>query len=311
MKKIRLAAAACALAILAAGCAGEEKAAGNGAESTAEAAQYGEGDSLKQAGLGAMAILYDDSVWTYDETQGSDSSMAFTAADGSLLGLSCSREAFYQHPLDMIQITSQLNAAYEGFEELEAPTPVTVQGEEWYEWIYQYEENGVKTVALQRFYGKNYYAYTLTYIAEEKTYEANRNEALKVMNSAVMSVPDNDENERKAAEFLVGEWDLGDSGYLVLNDDGTYAWYMDAGKDEKNVHKGTYAGDVANESLGFQEGEGIYLVLFPEVLYADGKEGKTASAKYDYGISLTQQADGTYPMINAATFAMYSMTRQE
>ena len=310
MKRIRLAAIMCVMALLLAGCGGQGDGSGKTEDAASAQTQYGTGDTLKQAGLGAMAILYDDSVWTYDETQGSDSSMAFTMDDGSLLGLSCSKESFYQHPLDMIQISSQLNAAYENFEEIEAPTPVTVQGEEWYEWIYQYEENGVETVALQRFYGKNYYAYTMSYIAEKQIYETDKNEALKVMNSAVMSVPDNDEGERKAAEFLVGEWDLGESGYLVLNDDGTYAWYMDESKDEKNMHRGTYAGDVSNESLGFTEGEGIYLVLFPEVLYMDGEEGRTANAKYDYAISLEQQADGAYQMINASTFAMYDMTKQ-
>lgn len=269
-----------------------------------------ETENLKQAGLGALTILYDDTVWAYSEEQGSDSSLAFTAADDSLLGISCSRETFYQHPLDMISMSRQIYSSYAGYEELEEPTAVTVQGDEWYEWIYKYEENGVPTVALQRFYGKNYYAYTMSYVTEEKSYESNRNEALKVMNSAVMSVPDNEEAEKKAKEFLVGEWDLGDSGYLVLSDDGTYTWYMDSSKDEKNMHRGTYAGDVSNASLGFKEGEGVYFVLFPEVLYSGGEEGRTANAKYDYAVSLEQQSDGSYQMINATTFNMYSMLKQ-
>lgn len=282
-------------------------------ENAADAQGYTDtaAENLKQAGLGALALLYDDSVWAYDETQGGDSGLAFTAKDGSLLGISCSRETYYQHPLEMINISRQICASYLNFEEVEEPTAVSVQGEEWYEWVYKYEENGVETVALQRFYGKNYYAYTMSYIAEKKSYEANRNEALKVMNSVAMSVPDNAEAEEKAKEFLVGEWDLGDSGYLVMNEDGTYNWYMDSSKDEKNMHKGIYCGDVTNETVGFKEGEGIYFVLFPEVLYVDGKEGKTSAAKYDYAVSMTQQDDGTYQMLNPTTFALYSMLRQE
>lgn len=312
MKKLQILLAVCAV-VLVAGCgAGRSGAEGKNEDDTENAGgEYAAGDSLKQAGLGALAILYDDSVWTYDETQGTESSMAFTAGDGSLLGISCSKESFYQHPLDMISISSQINSAYEGFEEIEEPAPVTVQGEEWYEWSYKYVENGVETVALQRFYGKNYYAYIISYIAEEKAFETNKNEALKVMNSAVMSVPDNAEGEAKAAKFLVGEWDLGEAGYLALREDGTYAWYMDDSKDEKNMHTGTYSGDVSNAALGFEEGEGVYLVLFPETLYTDGEEGRTANAKYDYAISLEQQADGTYQMINASTFAMYSMTKRK
>ena len=292
------------------GCGAAEG--GDGAEAPEQAGTESVGAAnLKQAGLGGLAILYDDTIWTYDETQGSDSSLAFTTQDGSLLGISCSREGFYQHPLDMVNVSKQLSAGYVNFEEKEEPTPVSVQDDEWYEWIYQYEENGVKTVALQRFYGKNYYAYTMSYIAEEKSFEANRNEALKVMNSAVMSVPDNEEAEKKAQEFLVGEWDLGDAGYLVMHDDGTYAWYMDSSKDEKNMHKGTYGGDVRNDSLGFEEGKGLYFVLFPEVLYVDGEEGKTSGVKYDYGVSLEQNSDGSYDMVNANTFAMYSMLRKD
>lgn len=268
-------------------------------------------NNLKQAGLGGLVILYDDSVWTYDETLGNDSSLAFTAADDSLLGVTCSKESYYQHPLDMINLSGQLNAVYDNFEEIEEPTVISVQDEEWYEWVYKYEENGVETVTLQRFYGKNYYAYTMSYVAEAENFESGKNEALKVMNSVVINVPDNTEAEEKAKEFVVGEWDLGVSGYLDINDDYTYTWYMDSSKDEKNMHRGTYSGDVSNEALGFGEGEGVYLVLFPEVLYIDGDESKTANAKYDYAISLEQQSDGSYSMINTSTFAMYAMFRQK
>lgn len=299
---------AAAVATMAAGCGKADG--GTSDNGTSEAAHYTDADDLEQAGLGGLAMLYDNTVWTLDESQGSDSSFAFTSQNGALLGVSCSREAYYQHPLDMIEMTKQLSAGYEDFQEVEAPTPVTVQDEEWYEWTYRYVENGVETMALQRFYGKNYYAYVMSYIAEADKFEEDKSEALKVMNSAVMNVPDNTEAEEKAKEFLVGEWDLGDAGYLVMNEDGTYAWYMDSSKDENNMHRGTYYGDVSNDTLGFGEGEGIYFVLFPEVLYTDGQEGMTASAKYDYAVSLEQQADGSYPMVNPSTFAMYSMLKQ-
>lgn len=289
------------------GCANADG--GKGADETAYTDTAAE--NLKQAGLGALALLYDDTVWTYDGTQGGDAGLAFTAKDGSVLGISCSRESYYQHPAEMVNISRQICSGYADYAEVEEPAAVSVQGEDWYEWIYQYEENGVKTVALQRFYGKNYYAYTMSYIAEEKAFEKNKNDALRVMNSVVMSVPDNAEAEEKAKEFLAGEWDLGESGYLVMNEDGTYRWYMDSGKDENNMHRGVYYGDVTNETVGFKEGEGIYFVLFPEALYVNGEEGRTASAKYDYAVSMIQQADGTYQMLNPTTFALYSMSRQE
>ncbi len=296
-----------AVLIMLAGCG---KADSTKADQTAEYADVSAED-LKQAGLGALALLYDETIWTYDDTQGGDSGLAFTAKDGSLLGITCSKESFYQHPLEMIRISEQICASYAKYEEVEEPTLISVQGEDWYEWVYRYEENGVSTVALQRFYGKNYYAYTMSYIAEEKAYEANKSEALKVMNSAVMSVPDNDEAEAKAKKFLVGEWDLGEQGYLVMSEDGAYNWYMDSSKDEKNMHKGAYCGDVTNEAVGFKEGEGVYFVLFPEGLYVDGQEQEMSAVKYDYVVSTKIQPDGTYQMLNPTTFALYSMQRQE
>lgn len=310
MKKLRLGCILCGLMFtLLAGCGTSDD---NKTDSTPDdESRYVNIDNLKQAGLGGLVILYDDSVWTYDESLGNDSSMAFTAPDDTLLGITCSRESYYQFPLEMINLSRQLNSVYEDFEEIEEPTVLSIRDEEWYEWVYKYVENGVETIVLQRFYGKNYYAYTMSYVAEAQAYESTRNEALKVMNSVMMSVPDNTEAEEKAQEYLVGEWDLGESGYLVIDRDYTYTWYMDSSKDDKNMHRGTYSGDVSNEALGFGEGEGVYLVLFPEMLYIDGEESRTANAKYDYAISLEQQSDGSYPMINASTFAMYSMVRQK
>ncbi|MCM1386518.1 MAG: hypothetical protein NC231_04260 [Bacillus sp. (in: Bacteria)] len=271
---------------------------------------YTEKDNLKQAGLGAMSLLYDDSVWTYDEAQGTEASIVFRDANNSVLGISCSKESYYQHPLDMVNTSKQIYSTYAGYEEVEAPTEITVQNESWYEWSYRYQEDGTAMVALQRFYAKNYYAYTISYVAEDKSYESGKKEALKVMNSIVMSVPGNEEAEAKAREFLAGEWDLQGAGYLVMNDDGTYIWYMDSSKNEDNMHKGTYGCDVENSAVGFSEGEGIYFVLFPEVLYVEGTESRTANAKYDYLVSLEQTDDGAYQMINGSTFAYYNMIKQ-
>ncbi len=293
-----------ALLLLLTGCGAAKEDAG-GAET-----YDSQKDSLKQAGLGAMALLYDDTVWTYAEEESTDASLVFRDKEDSVLGVSCSRESYYQHPLDMLNMAKQIYATFPGYEEIEAPTEVKVQEEGWYEWVCKYEEDGVETIALQRFYGKNYYAYTVSYIAEKNAYESGINEALKVMNSAVMSVPDNAEAEEKAREFLVGEWDLGDSGYLVMKQDGTYTWYMDSTQDEQNMHKGTYGCDVENTAVGFAEGEGIYFVLFPEVLYAEGKEGKTGSPKYDYLVSLEQLPDGSYQMLNGSTLVLYYMKKQ-
>lgn len=265
---------------------------------------------FKQAGLGGLVMMYDDTIWTVDEEGATDASLLFEAGDNVMLGVSCSKEGLYQHPLDMLRMTEQIYSTFDGYEELSEPAEVEVNGQRWYEWSYRYEEDGTVFKSLQRFFAENYYAYTITYLADEGAFETDRQEALKAMNSVVMTVPDNVEAEKKAKEFLVGEWDLSDAGYLVLNEDGTYIWYMDSTKDDANMHSGSYGCDVENSSLGFTEGQGIYLVLFPEKLTMEGKESTTANAKYDYGISLDQQSDGSYQMLNVSTFNMYQLVKQ-
>ncbi len=267
-------------------------------------------EDLKQAGLGGLVMLYDDTVWEYKEENSTDSSLTFMKGEDALIGVSCSKESMYQHPLDMAAMTKEIYSTFEGFKEIEPPKEVEVNGDKWYEFSYSFHEDGDDNYVTQRFYGNNYYAYTISYTALADSFNKDKNEALQVMNSIVMTVPDNNEAEEKAKEFVVGEWDMGAAGYLVLGEDGTYNWYMQADKDEANMHKGTYGCDIQNENLGFSEGEGIYLVLFPEAFYADGAEGTMGSAKYDYGISLEKQPDGSYPMINVSTMNMYSLKKQ-
>lgn len=280
------------------------------ADGTQTAAAAVQDENLKQAGIGGLAMLYDNTVWNYDETKGTDSSMVFTAKDGSILGVSASKEPLYQHPLEMIHMANTFVSTYENFEEVKAPNKIEVNDSEWYEWEYSYTEDGKKEYTYQRYYGKNYYAYTLSYTAYEEDYEKNINQALQVMNSVAMDVPDNAEREEKSKEFLVGEWDFGAKGYVVFNQDGTYEWYAEATKDTKNMHKGTYAGDIENKDIGFSEGAGIYFVVFPEVLYGDGQEMTTASAKYDYAVNIeTQQEDGSYQVLNAVTFDSFNIKK--
>lgn len=266
--------------------------------------------NYKQAGLGGLVMMYDDTVWTPDEAGATDSSLRFEATENDVLGVSCAKEGMYQHPLDMIAMTKQIYSTYEGYQEITEPKKVEVNDESWYEWSFQYTEGDEVIKYLQRYYGKNYYAYTMSYVSDEAGFGKYKDEALKVMNSVVMSVPDNEEAEAKAKEFLIGEWDMGAAGYLVINQDGTYAWYMENTKDEANMHSGTYGCDVKNDALGFAEGQGVYLVLFPEKLVVEGKEGMTGSVKYDYGISMNINTDGSYPMINATTFNMYQLMKQ-
>lgn len=297
--------AAMALSLsMAAGCAKTEN---EGIKTEAAGAHQ---ENWKQAGLGGLTLKYDDTVWTYDEAASIENSLVFTHGSEGVLGISYAQENSYQHPLSMIEDVKLFYSTFDGYEELEAPKEMEINGERWYEWNYSFMDSGVENRVVRRFYAKNYHAYTISYTALPDQFENGAKQARQVMDTIEMSVPDNAQAEAKAKEFLVGEWDMGAAGYLVLSEEGTYNWYMKADKDEANMHTGTYGCDVENTDLGFTEGGGIYLVLFPEVIYANGEASTTGSPKYDYGISIEQQEDGSYQMINVSTFNIYTLKKQ-
>lgn len=267
-------------------------------------------DNWQQAGLGDLTLKYDDAVWSYDATASVENSLVFTQGGDGVLGISYSRENSYQHPLSMIEDVKLFYSTFEGYEELEAPKEMEINGERWYEWVYSFKDGENENRVIRRFYAKNYHAYTVSFTALPEQFEEGGQKARQVMDTIEMSVPDNAEAEKKAKEFLVGEWDMDGAGYLVLTEEGTYNWYMNAEKDEANMHTGTYGCDVENADIGFEEGGGIYLVLFPEVLYANGEAAATASPKYDYAIALEQQEDGSYQMINVSNFSIYTLKKQ-
>ncbi len=267
-------------------------------------------ENYQKATLKELTMMYDAAVWSPTDVADAENILRFDASDNGVLGISRSVEGMYQHPLDMIAMAKQIYSGYEGFEILTEPVEVEVNGNSWYEWSYQYLQDGAILKTLQRVYGKNYYAYSLSYVSDEAGYDKNKESAQKAMDTIEVTVPDNLEGEARAKEFLVGEWDMGTNGYLVLKEDSTYTWYMNSTKDEANMHTGSYGCDVQNTSLGFEEGEGIYLVLFPQKLMAEGKEGMTGNVKYDYGIMLKQETEGVYQMLNVNSFALYELVRQ-
>ncbi len=263
-----------------------------------------------QATLNELTMMYDPAVWSPTDVNGTENMLRFDASDNGVLGISRAVEGIYQHPLDMIVMAQQIYSGYEGFRTLSDPVEVKCDDKNWYEWSYQYMQEGEMVTCLQRVYGQNYYAYSLSYVSNDVGYDIHLQSAKDAMSTVKVDVPDNTQAEEKAKEFLVGEWDMGKDGYLVLEKNGTYTWYMDASKDKNNMHTGTYGCDVQNTSLGFVEGEGIYLVLFPQKLMVEGTEGMTGSVKYDYGIMLKQETEGVYQMLNVNSFMIYELIRQ-
>lgn len=264
----------------------------------------------KEVSIGNISFNYDTKVWEYNENPDKSAPLEFSDANGNIINVYVSQESTYQSPLDMINYLKTMISTYNEYKVFLEPTKISVNGTTWYEFGYSYNDGTAIRKVYQRFYGKYYNAASITYNSTEKNYDSGYNKAVKLMSAVITKDIPNDVNEAKAHKFLVGEWDLGSSGYLVLNDDGTYTWYKNNTKDKNNMHYGTYGCDVENASMDLKEGDGIYLALFPEGLIVNGVTQENTINKSDYIISFDKKDAEGYQMVNMSTYTLYTMIKQ-
>lgn len=262
-----------------------------------------------EAGLGDLVLFYNDK-WVYDAEQSADASLAFTRGD-ALIGVVCSKETTYQTPKDMAQKSlDMVKQQYSDVKLLQDITEITVNGETWVECSYEIGSGDEKQIHLQRCYGKNYYGYTVTYTGLADDFEAYKSNAISILDTCMMSVPDNTAGEEAAKKELVGELDAGDKGYLELKDDGTYYWYSSSDKAMDNVHYGTYICDNKIPSINIGEGQnGYLLVLLPEKYFVSGEETEMGVYQINFAISKTSTNDADYQGINLANYGIYDFVR--
>ncbi|MHB8127870.1 MAG: hypothetical protein ACYDEX_02615 [Mobilitalea sp.] len=267
-------------------------------------------EDLQPISIGNLALDYDANVWEYNENPDMSAPLEFSDPKGNLVNVYVSQESTYQHPLEMIMLFETMISTYDQYKVFVEPAETTVNGTTWYEYGYSYKDGSTIRKVYQRYYGKYYIAASISYSSTEANFEASYKEAMQMMSAVKITDVPNDVNEAKAHEFLVGEWDLADSGYLVIYDDRTYEWYKDSAKDKNNMHHGTYGCDVENATMELKEGDGLYLVLFPEGFLLDGVAQETTSYKSDYIISFDQKGAEGYQMVNMSSYSLYTMIKQ-
>lgn len=271
----------------------------------------GKKEELKPVSIGNLTFEFDANVWEHIENKAENAPLEFKDSKGNTISIYVSQESTYQHPMEMINFYKTMFSGYDEFKEFLAPNKLEVNGNTWYEYGYSYKDGTSIRKVYQRFYGKYYNAASISYSSTEEDYDTGYDEAVKMMSKIKASDVTNDVNEAKAHKFLVGDWEVTNSGYLVLHDDGTYEWYKDASKDANNMHSGTYGCDVENATMSLKEGDGIYLVLFPEKLIVNGEAEESKSYKIDYLISFEQKenTDG-YQMVNMASYNLYNIIKK-
>jgi hypothetical protein len=259
--------------------------------------------------IGNISFSFDEKVWTI-VTNKANEPLEFADKNDNKLSLNVSQESTYQHPMAMITFIENLISDNSGFQVFIEPNEITVNGTTWYEYGYIYDNGTSTSKVYQRYYGKYYNAASITYTSTPELYDSGYNEALKFMSDIKVEEVSNKENEEKAKDFLVGEWDLDGKGYLVLSEDGNYDWFSDSSKDNNNKHYGTYGCDIENSNMNMVEGDGFYLVLFPDALVIDGITDTWLQYKSDYLISLKDEEKDGYQMVNLSSYALFIMTRQ-
>lgn len=262
--------------------------------------------------IGNISFSYDDKIWTLVGDYDENGPLEFKDEYDNSLIIFVTEETTYQHPLEMIDVFETLRINNESFKVFLQPTQIDVKGSTWYEHGYELVDGTTNYKVYQRFYGKYYNAINIKYVSNTENFDKSLQAAKELMSDVEIDLLSNEKNEDKAKKSLVGEWDLSNSGYLILNQNNTYEWYQDSSKDKNNYHFGTYGCDIESEDLAFfsfEEGEGFYLVLFLEDLLINGESGRQMGHKSDFLIKFDDIESDDYQMINMNSYKSYSMTR--
>jgi hypothetical protein len=265
---------------------------------------------FRPASIGNLTFNYDATVWKHIKNNNENAPLELKDSNDNKISFNVSQESTYQHPLAMISFIESIISADESFQVYLEPNEITVNGTKWYEYGYIYNEGSTTYKVYQRYYGKYYNAASVSYTSTPDKFEGGYDLAIKLMADIKVEDVSNVENETKAKEFLVGEWDLNGKGYLVLSENGAYEWFIDSSKDKNNMHFGTYGCDVENMNMNLLEGDGLYLVLFPESLVIAGETDTSLQYKSDFLISFEDEASIDYSMVNLSNYTLYTITRQ-
>lgn len=260
--------------------------------------------------IGNLSFSYNSKVWEHVKNNDKNAPLELKDKKDNKLSFNVSQESTYQHPMAMISFIENVLAGTDDFNVFLEPNEITVNDTKWFEYGYTYTVGSTTYKVYQRYYGKYYNAASLSYTSTPDKYDGSYDEAIKLMSDVKVEDVRNDQNEAKAKEFLVGEWDLNGKGYLVLSEDGTYEWFMDDNKDNNNKHYGIYGCDIENANMNLLEGDGFYLVLFPESLVVNGVEDTSLQYKSDFLISLKDETPEGYSMVNISNYNLYTINKQ-
>jgi len=175
------------------------------------------------------------------------------------------------------------------------PVEAEINGETWYWASVVYPSAPENYLDYMFVYTKDYSFYSVHFVMPESSLSSYKADIDAI--SATLSIDSTrslaDTEEAKAT--LVGEWDGGEGGYIIFNEDSTVYWYKDSSLSMDNVFVGTFEADNKIKTYGAGYVEGIYLVIYYDQFILDGEEqALLADPAKEYAMVLGN--DGVYTM---------------
>lgn len=178
-----------------------------------------------------------------------------------------------------------------------------INGQTWISLEYSYNVGRNYYHALQYFLVDDYDRYSVSYVAYEDEYLSGIDEAKKIIFTVKLDTTQEELDEKEAKKVLVGEWECGSTGYLVLNEDNSYYFYENSTKDKNNVIVGTYKATNKVKTYAAGYTEGFYIICNVEKIIMKGETYVEPNNIIDYVFTLNE--DGTYNCKNMITYSIF------
>ena len=261
--------------------------------------------SVKELHLHGLSAEY--SGWTEEKGNDSDS---IIIEKGSLY------IAFFYVQSDVFTNTFSLahtvidshKSAVDSFNLLKNVEETTINGNNWSKYEFSYILEGKKMKVLELVLSTDYEYYFIRYVASENVHDDNINAVNIILET--IKVKTKELNSPDIKQKLLGEWNCGEAGYLVVNDDNTYYLFRDSSKSMDNVFYGTYECSTGIPTAAAGYAEGISFIGNIELAVLDGETiAMNEGSKLMYAFSPNGTDENAYDGFNLNTTDSFIMKK--
>lgn len=204
------------------------------------------------------------------------------------------------------ELVQEYESGWDSFSTIEGIKAVTINGVEWQRFEFEGIYKGESRKGIQIVYSTDYEIYTIIYVAKDSNYDTYLESANTILASATIATKPINKDSTK--QQILGEWDCGNTGYLVINNDNTYYFYKDSSKSSNNVIYGTYevSDGIATNAAGYANG--VTFIGTIKQYTVDGENISTVIGnKIQYAFSPSD--NGNFIGTNISIGSTFTMTK--